>query len=177
MKIILLSGKARNGKDTTAEYLRTRLEQDGNRVLITHYADLLKYICKTFFDWNGVKDDNGRSILQYVGTDTIRGKEPNYWVDFIISILLMFPTDWDYVIIPDCRFPNEVSKMKTVFGNDNVILANVKRLDYTSELSLEQQQHISETAMDKYRADYYISAKTLDGLHHEVDVFIGEMLK
>ena len=57
----------------------------GYSTLIVHYADLLKYMCKTFFGWNGEKDEFGRSLLQRVGTDCIRNVEPDYWVDFVIS--------------------------------------------------------------------------------------------
>lgn len=57
MKVITISGKAQNGKDTTAGLLKAALEADGYKVLITHYADLLKYICKQFFGWDGQKDD------------------------------------------------------------------------------------------------------------------------
>ena len=72
MKVITISGKAQNGKDTTARLLKDVLEDDGNTVLIAHYADLLKYICKQFFGWDGNKDEQGRHTLQYVGTDVIR---------------------------------------------------------------------------------------------------------
>ena len=51
MKVITISGKAQNGKDTTAGLLKAALEADGYKVLITHYADLLKYICKQFFGY------------------------------------------------------------------------------------------------------------------------------
>ena len=46
MKIITISAKARNGKDFCANLIKQKLESRGNKVLITHYADLLKYICK-----------------------------------------------------------------------------------------------------------------------------------
>lgn len=49
MKVILISGKARHGKDTTAGFLKNALEADGSSVLVAHYGDLVKYVCKTFF--------------------------------------------------------------------------------------------------------------------------------
>ena len=55
MKIICISGKAGHGKDYTANLLKEELEARGYSVLITHNADLLKYICKTFLGWNGEK--------------------------------------------------------------------------------------------------------------------------
>ena len=50
MKVITISGKAQNGKDTTAGLLKAALEADGYKVLITHYADLLKYIASSSLD-------------------------------------------------------------------------------------------------------------------------------
>ena len=107
MKIICISGKARHGKDTLAGILKDSLEDKGQRVLITHFGDLLKYICTTFFEWDGKKDEQGRALLQYVGTNVIRNQEPDFWIDFVITVLSFFMDEWDYVLIPDCRFPNE----------------------------------------------------------------------
>lgn len=154
MKIIAISGKAQHGKDTTARFLKSALEADGYKVQVAHYADLLKYICKQFFGWNGQKDDAGRHILQYVGTDVIRTQKPDFWVDFIISMAELFPDTWDYLLIPDCRFPNEIDRIKSA-GLDMVHL-RVLRKDFASPLSKEQQAHPSETALDNTTPDYWI---------------------
>ena len=50
MKIICISGKAGHGKDELASVMRRALEADGYSVLITHYADLLKFVCRQYFD-------------------------------------------------------------------------------------------------------------------------------
>lgn len=154
MKVILISGKARHGKDTVAEILKNRLISDDKTVLLTHYADLLKFICQNIFGWNGKKDEAGRRMLQYVGTDIIRTQNPDFWVDFIATILKYFPQTWDYVIIPDCRFPNEVTKM-TEHGFD-VTLLKVVRPNFENHLTAEQQRHPSETALDGTSPDYCI---------------------
>lgn len=154
MKVILISGKARHGKDTTAGFLADALRSDGYSVLIAHYGDLVKYVCKTFFGWNGEKDEYGRSLLQYVGTDSIRLQRPDYWVGFISSIMELFPDEWDYVLIPDCRFPNEIDYIKNA-GFDTVHL-RIVRENLVSPLTPEQQAHPSETALDDVQPDYYI---------------------
>ena len=60
IKIYAISGKAQQGKDTFAEILSQELTEKGYRVLVIHYADLLKFICKSLFNWDGQKDENGR---------------------------------------------------------------------------------------------------------------------
>ena len=168
MKIIAISGKARSGKETLALFIKEKLEENNNRVLITHYADLLKYICMTFFGWDGVKTERGRTLLQYVGTDVIRNKYPDFWVDFISKFLSCFPTYWDYVLIPDARFPNEISKLKE--DGYNVCHIKVIRPDFESPLTKKQQEHISENAMKKIPADFTVRNKgTLDDLRAAVN--------
>lgn len=154
MKIILISAKAQHGKDTSASILKEILEQVNKKVLIAHYADLLKYICKTFFNWNGEKDDEGRTLLQRVGTDVIRKINPDYWVNFISEFFKLFPNEWDYVLIPDVRFPNEIREM--IFNGFDVFSVRINRTDFESSLTEEQKNHISEIALDNYQFDYYI---------------------
>mgnify|MGYP000911163102 CR=1 FL=1 len=173
MKIILLSGKARNGKSETAKILKNKLESKGNKVLITAYGNLVKFICEKFFDSDGQKNEYNRSLWQYVGTDVIRNQKPNYWVDFIIDIISMFPNEWDYVIVDDCRFINELTR----WGEEwDTTIVRVNRLNFESNLTPEQKNHISEIALDNYNFDYVINSESgLDNLEREVDKFLEWM--
>ena len=154
MKVICISGKAGCGKDTTAGIMYELLEQRGEHVLIAHYADLVKYVCTKFFGWNGEKDVPGRNLLQMVGTDIVRAQDENFWVKFVRDMLIFFGNQWDYVLIPDTRFPNEISVLCDA-GFD-VKHVRVIRSGYDSALTDDQMHHPSETAMDEVRADYYI---------------------
>ena len=172
MQILVISGHAQNGKDTVAGLLRDSLKADGNRVLVAHYADLLKYMCRTFFDWDGNKDEKGRHILQYVGTDVIRKQAPDFWVDFISSVLTYFNDNWDYVLIPDTRFPNEIDKLLS--NGFNVTHIRVVRPNFESSLTEEQKNHPSETALDNVNPDFYIYN---EGSMEELRVNINEWIK
>ena len=172
--VICISGKAQNGKDTTATYLYDYLTKKGKKSVIIHYADLLKFICQKYFRWNGVKDDNGRTLLQKVGTDIVRKREPNYWVDFVTGLIKLFKDEWDFVLIPDTRFPNELS----CITNANLKLKHIRvtRPNFKSPLSEEQQKHPSETALDNTVADYnLINDSTLNDLYKKIEK-IGEEL-
>lgn len=173
MMVITLSGKAESGKDTVATTLKYRLEDIGYSVLICHYADLLKFICRNYFDWDGNKNPEGRSLLQRVGTDTIRSVNPNYWVDFVKDILHFFPNEWDFVLIPDCRFPNEIEEMKQDL---DTISVRITRPDYENHLTEEQRQHPSETALDDFKFDYEITNPgSLGGLTSEINNFVDDL--
>ena len=154
MKVICISGKAGHGKDTAAKFLKEQLDLGENNVLITHYADLVKYICSTFFDWNGRKDEAGRELLQYVGTDVVRSRVPDYWVRFISDMLGFFGAEWDYVLIPDARFRNEVEYL--IKSGFDVTHIRIVRDNYISELTEEQQNHPSETDLDGCLPDIFV---------------------
>lgn len=175
MKVICISGKARHGKDTLAGYLVEGLQLHHKRILITHFADLVKYVCKAFFKWDGVKDERGRTLLQYVGTDRVRAVSPDYWADFIVNILSMFKDEWDFVIIPDTRFPNEYELLKH-YGFD-VSLVRVVRPDFDSGLTEEQKQHPSETALDDYVYDYIVENTSLADLFNSSQLLLHEFLR
>ena len=154
--VILFSGSASSGKDYVANIMKEQLEEKGNRVLITHYADLLKYILKTYMEWDGEKDEKGRSLLQNIGTEVIRKQEPDFWVNFVVKMITMLPVKWDYILIPDARFLNEIELIKQN-PNFKTYTIKVVRKDYESNLTLEQKNHSSETSLKDYKFDYYIN--------------------
>lgn len=174
MRIIPISGKAQHGKDTVGSFLKEELEAKGKRVVITHYGDLLKYVCEKFFEWDGKKDEKGRTLLQYIGTNIVRNNNPRFWTDFLINVAKLFEGTWDYMIIPDTRFPNEVTCW---YGADfKVKHIHVIRDNFESNLTEEQKNHISETAMDAVRPDIYLhNDGTLEDLRKRVKTLIEEV--
>ena len=176
IKIYAISGKAQHGKDTFANILYEELTNQGHRVLLIHYADLLKFICKSLFNWNGQKDEKGRQILQYVGTDVVRNKRPDYWVQFVVDMIELFGDNWDYVLIPDTRFLNEIDVLKENFNNVKHI--RVIRPNFESTLTDEQKKHPSETALDDYQPDIEVTnAGTIEDLKALVKEFVKDELK
>lgn len=172
-KVILISGKAQNGKDTSANFFKEILEDQGKSVLIMHYSDLLKFICKEYFGWNGEKDETGRTLLQYVGTDLVRAREPNFWVDHIVHFLKVFNDKWDYVIIPDTRFPNEIRRIRE--GGISACHVKVTRgSDFDNGLTEKQKNHPSENALKNVSADISIDNT---GSMDELKTTIQEAIK
>ena len=152
--IIFISGKAQAGKTTTAYLMQKNIEANGKCAVIINYADLLKYICSAYFYWDGKKNDEGRQLLQEIGTDIVRNNDPDFWVDFVKRFVSVFEGSWDYVIIGDCRFKNEISWAKEP-GVGGIHL-RVVRPGYDNGLTDEQKRHISETDLDDVDPDYLL---------------------
>lgn len=174
MKVVCISAKAQNGKDFTASCIEEYLTQKGKKVLVAHYGDLLKYVCKQFFGWDGKKDEAGRTLLQKVGTEKVRAINPNYWTDFLVGFLKMFQDEWDVVVVADTRFPNEVECWKEA-GFDSIAV-RVTRPNFKSPLTEEQQQHASEIALDNYEFDEYLTNDGTDSYRTEVQRFCDALL-
>jgi len=173
-KIILISGKAQHGKDSTADILMQYLE--GKSVKLA-FADYLKYLATKFFNWNNIKDEQGRELLQKLGTDIIRDKLgwQNFHVDRICQDIKIAENEYDYFLIPDTRRKNEIYITKGMFP-DKVITIRVIRTDFKSPLTLEQQNHISETDLDHFNFDYYVSCRTgLEYLEKEVQHLVKSL--
>ena len=101
MRIVLISGKARAGKDVTAKIMEEYLLKAGKRVLITHYADFLKEFCRINYGYRGIKDTADRYILQHVGTDIVKRNNPDAWVNIMVELLRGARTEFDFVLIPE----------------------------------------------------------------------------
>ena len=185
MKIICIGGAMGSGKDTFANMLKESLEErDCVNALITHYADLLKYICTTFLGWNGEKDEYGRRLLQHVGTEVFRTKDSDYWVKFIAGILQAFPTRWDYVLIPDTRFPNEIIYLEDC--GYTVLYLKMFRRVLTNEVAATGQnwayrsatEHISEHALDNMFPDARIeNTGTIEDLRKKAQILADFLLR
>ena len=172
IKVIPIGGPAQNGKDTTGGKLKAQLEAAGYRVLLIHHADLLKDMARSIFGWDGQKDEKGRQLLQFMGTDVVRKKRPDFWVEHILSVLDLFDNEWDYVIIPDSRFPNEIDAYKETGYNTTYI--RVVRPNFVSPLTPEQLAHPSETALNDYIPDILVEN---DGSLEDLDVKVSEIVK
>jgi len=167
MKVITISGEAQHGKDSLAGMLKKRIEATGNNVFVVHYADYLKFIASKYFGWDGQKDEKGRTILQKLGTEVVRDRYPDFWVDTVVHLIQAVCEKNAVVLIPDCRFPNEAEIMSDYFYTYTV---KVVRTHFDNGLTKEQKQHPSERAMDGFKFDLVIKAENgLNNLELQTD--------
>lgn len=171
MKVIELCGKAGVGKDTFGLELIKQLEQKGFKCVHLAFADRVKDICTRYFNWDGNKDESGRHLLQYIGTEIFRNYDPDYWVKEIVTLLKVFSSAemFDYAIITDARFPNEIQGL---ISNFETFAFKINRKNFKSNLTQDAQKHLSETALNDFIIPEIILSGEIEKLPQEVEEFI-----
>lgn len=178
--VVLFSGKAQAGKDTSAKIMARFLSKHhGKRVFIIHFADVLKHICASYHNWDGTKTQEQRQILIDVA-QKYRDIDQDFFVGFVASLIKMYKDEYDIFLIPDNRYLNEIDVLKS---NKTINLHTVRvsrfNLDntkYDNGLSKEQKESVSETQLDRYPFDFYISNRTLEELGETVESVSNEII-
>ena len=136
MKVILLSGKARSGKNTAAEVILR--EYTG---IPFAFADDIKKIAYNHFGWHGEKDELGRKLLQDIGT-TGRNYNRDLWANKTVDRIQEWSRDNQLAVVTDTRYSNEIQRVKREFSD--VVTIRITRD------SVEKLKHPSETALDQW---------------------------
>ncbi len=169
MKIFLVSGKARHGKDTIGNFIEEYCKENNIKVCRTQIAKYLKMYIKDYFGWDGSEETKPRTLLQELGTDVIRGKmnKPYFFANRTVEDLEILSNFFDVAVITDIRVPLEIESIKEKFND--VVVIKVERINYESEMTKEQQNHKIENSMNDYNDyDYILTNDTLDQLQEDV---------
>lgn len=182
MNVILISGHTGSGKDAFANFLIGAIPQ-GQKTLIIHFGDPVKWMASSFFNWNGDKNtDQGRQTLQYVGTELMRKYNQNYWAEMIGEFLKAAEEQnlYDWVLIPDARFPNEIETIQSFFPE--AITVRIERYNpdgskyINPKLSTGLLAHASETSLDHYGFQYIIENRSnLNSLKDSAEILIEDL--
>lgn len=151
--IIGLTGKARSGKDTVADYMVTNYG-----VSKVGFADELKVKVMEDFNlsWEQIYGNDKekivmkylktpREILQHMGTEAYRAMYDDFWVEKLYNKLVSGKVKTSGgIVITDVRFPNEVKFIKDIGGVViQIIRENKDEINgiknHSSESSLDNQ--------------------------------------
>ncbi len=170
VKLYLISGKARHGKDTFSSYLKGVYEEHGKKVIITQLAKYIKYYAREMTGWNLTEEDKPRSLLQELGTSVIREKlgKDDLFIKRMIDDVEVFSCFYDTVIISDVRLKKEIDDLRSAFPD--LIAINIFRPDFDNGLTEEQNQHKTEIDLDDYdKFDIRVVNTTLDKLKEDAE--------
>jgi len=172
MRAILITGYKGSGKDTVAGIIKEKLR---DKAKIVKFADPIKKSIQIMFGWNESHTDGSlkevidpaygvspRQVMQYLGTEVMQymlgRKYPKFkdttgrtlWVKALLELVRGSNT----IIVPDCRFPHEVSGVKNAESITDTIVIRVIRgkVSWWDKLWM----HSSEKSIDKIKPDYSI---------------------
>jgi hypothetical protein len=177
-KIILISGKARSGKDefsniaieyVNKHYPKLRTQRLG-------YGDWVKDVCNRYFGCTYDRNDYNRTQWQQIGTEKGRYNNPDIWVNMTVNLVKGIFNDYDYIFISDCRFENEYERWEEE-GFD-IIKIRIRRDNFDNGLTEEQKNHASETSLDNYWFDTIIdNNSTLDNYKMKIEGLVDTIIK
>lgn len=176
MKIYLVAGKSGSGKGEVAKIINEYYLSLGKKTIITGFSKYLKMYAKEIIKWDG-KEPKPRKFLQDLGV-TIRENMdmPLFFVNRMIEDIKVYQLYYDVVIIDDVRLPMEIEELKKKFSE--VYVMYVINQFAPSKLSLEEQMHETETALENYsNFDITIVNDNIEKLDNRVIAFLEEEQK
>ena len=172
MKIYVICGKARHGKDTTA--LAIKNAYSDKKVINLSYGSYIKEFAKNISDWDGSEESKPRELLQHLGTEIIRKKiDKDFFIKRLCDDIRVYSYYFDVITISDARFPDEVITPKKLFND--VIAIKVVMDNFETSLSDSEQKHSTETALDEF--DDYDYVIENNGSIEELDKKVFKIVK
>jgi len=113
------------------------------------------------------KTPGGRKFLQFLGTEAMRKNVDDlFWVKRAAEKIRSLPKETLISFVPDVRFPNEADFIVKEMGGQ---IWRIERLNedgtpFDNGMTPENKVHVSETALDEYKADVTLRAKNMADL-------------
>lgn len=168
VKIFMLCGKARSGKDTIAKMIQENLNKKNVKSIIISYTFYLKEYVKNISDWDGLDDNKPRTLLQKTG-DLLKDIDECFLTNRVIQDILFYSKFYDAIIITGARLKSEIESIKNNFNN----VTTIKVIGFNSDLTEEEKKHITEIDLDNYAFDYEIVNKSIK--QQEIDILMEEL--
>ncbi len=173
MKIYVIGGKAKSGKNVFGEYLKDELKKYGKNPCLIRITEPLYSYAKTYFSWNVNTTEKPREFLQKMGIEIIKEKlgKKTFLLDRLFEDIEILSNFFDTFIITDARLIAEFTSIKAKYPDVTTIKLN--RENYDDQLTPEEKNHITETELDSYNDfDYIINNTSFEQLKKEAQNII-----
>lgn len=173
VKIFLLSGKARSGKETVSNMIKDYYSN--KKVIDISFAGYLKEYAKKISNWDGSEETKPRELLQQLGIELIKEKiDDELFIRRVLEDIEIYSYFFDVIIITDARLVDEVESVKNKYKD--AVTIRIVRDNYESNLTSDQKNHVTETGLDGYNNfDYIVSNNELDKLKVDIDKILKEV--
>lgn len=168
MKLYVIGGKAKSGKNTLGKFLREELKEYGYKPCVMHLTEPLYSYAENYFEWNENCDEKPREFLQKMGIEIIKeklGKE-TFLLDRLSEDIEILNEFFDAFIIVDARLKKEFKYLKNNFND--VVTIKLERINNDNGLSVTEKNHLTEKDLDDYNEfDYLVINKGIVDLKQQ----------
>lgn len=171
MKIFVVAGKSGSGKGEVAKIIKEYYIYKLQNTVITEYSKYLKLFAVEMTEWDGISSNKPRDFLQQFGSK-IRFYDSRYFTRRMIEDINIYALNGiENVVISDARMPEEIIELKENY--DEVYSIYVVNQFGSSKLTIEQQSHITETALEDFdEFDYTVVNESIDTLKEKIFKFL-----
>jgi len=150
MKLYLIAGYAKVGKNYFANYLKEELEKRGKRVCLLRITAPLYHYASDHFGWDGTEERKPRQFLQQMGIEYIKEKleMPHFLIDRLTEDIRILNSFFDVGIITDGRLQEEILELRKRYPE--LVVIHLKRKNYSSMLTMDEKKHITERDLEDY---------------------------
>ena len=174
MKIFIIGGKARQGKDTFCSMIRSYYKSKNIKTINLQFSSYIKEYAKRIAKWDGDETDKPRELLQEIGVKILREKiDPLFLVKRMINDIKVYSNYFDVITISDARAIDELEMIKKEF--ENVTTIRLTRPNFDNGLNEKEKNDFTETNLDNYHNfDYEI---VNDGTIEDLKEKFNELMK
>lgn len=160
MKLYVIGGKAKSGKNTLGKFLREELKEYGYKPCVMHITSPLYSYAENYFEWNQNSDEKPREFLQKMGIEIIKEKlgKKTFLLDRLSEDIEILQEFFDVFIIVDARLKEEFHYFKEKYPD--VVSIKLERDDFKSNLTTTEQAHITENDLNNYNEFDYLVKNT-----------------
>lgn len=173
MKVFVIGGTAKSGKNTFGLCLSEELKRYGYKPCVMHLTESLYSYAKNYFSWNENSDEKPREFLQKMGIEIIKEKmhKPYFLINRTCEDIEILSNFFDAFIIADARLIMEFEEFRKRF--DDVVVIKISRNNFDNGLTDEEKRHITETELlDYQKFDYEIENDSLASLKSQAKKII-----
>lgn len=173
MKLYLICGKARSGKDYFGGILKKEEEKNNKKVCILKLTAPLYRWLEDYFNYDSKKDEKPRELLQTIGFDLLQNKlkKKDFLLDYLITTIEVLDDYYDVGIITDGRLIHEIEVLKAKYPLIKTILLTNKKDNLLTE---KEKNHKTEVDLDNYKDfDYIIENKSINTLLLRAEEIVG----
>lgn len=177
MKLYVIGGKAKCGKNTFGKFLREELKNYGYKPCVMRLSEPLYSYAKNYFDWDENYDEKPREFLQKMGIEIIKNKlhKEYFLLDRLSEDIEVLQNFFDVFIITDARLIMEFTELKKRYSD--VVFIRLSRESYDDGLTDEERTHITETEIEQYQNfNYDIVNRDLEDLRKIAHAIVKQEL-